>query len=133
MTWPHHWPFWGPSPFFLTSLAHGGRQLPFSTLFSGAALGSAVCGLRPILPLFCPCPLPSLGLTILEVACNMELPHGGEGWQQLRQGYLPAEFTAGELGARVGRDMVPWGGHTHVGGNSWQWGASGLRDESSLT
>ncbi|XP_057343645.1 membrane-associated tyrosine- and threonine-specific cdc2-inhibitory kinase isoform X1 [Manis pentadactyla] len=36
----------------------------------------------------------SLGLTILEVACNMELPHGGEGWQQLRQGYLPSEFTA---------------------------------------
>ncbi|XP_007937738.1 membrane-associated tyrosine- and threonine-specific cdc2-inhibitory kinase [Orycteropus afer afer] len=37
----------------------------------------------------------SLGLAILEVACNMELPHGGEGWQQLRQGYLPPEFTAG--------------------------------------
>ncbi|NP_001152782.1 membrane-associated tyrosine- and threonine-specific cdc2-inhibitory kinase [Sus scrofa] len=37
----------------------------------------------------------SLGLTILEVACNMELPHGGEGWQQLRQGYLPPELTAG--------------------------------------
>ncbi|XP_006873951.1 PREDICTED: membrane-associated tyrosine- and threonine-specific cdc2-inhibitory kinase [Chrysochloris asiatica] len=37
----------------------------------------------------------SLGLTILEVACNVELPHGGEGWQQLRQGYLPPEFTAG--------------------------------------
>lgn len=37
----------------------------------------------------------SLGLSILEVACNMELPHGGEGWQQLRQGYLPPEFTAG--------------------------------------
>ncbi|XP_045398326.1 membrane-associated tyrosine- and threonine-specific cdc2-inhibitory kinase isoform X3 [Lemur catta] len=37
----------------------------------------------------------SLGLTILEVACNMELPHGGEGWQQLRQGYLPPDFTAG--------------------------------------
>ncbi|XP_062955122.1 membrane-associated tyrosine- and threonine-specific cdc2-inhibitory kinase isoform X3 [Cynocephalus volans] len=36
----------------------------------------------------------SLGLTILEVACNMELPHGGEGWQQLRQGYLPPEFTS---------------------------------------
>ncbi|KAF0881271.1 PMYT1 kinase, partial [Crocuta crocuta] len=36
----------------------------------------------------------SLGLTILEVACNMELPHGGEGWQQLRQGYVPPEFTA---------------------------------------
>lgn len=37
----------------------------------------------------------SLGLTVLEVACNMELPHGGEGWQQLRQDYLPPEFTAG--------------------------------------
>ncbi|XP_045045723.2 membrane-associated tyrosine- and threonine-specific cdc2-inhibitory kinase isoform X3 [Desmodus rotundus] len=41
----------------------------------------------------------SLGLTILEVACNMELPHGGEGWQQLRQGYLPPEFTAASLGS----------------------------------
>ncbi|XP_060028507.1 membrane-associated tyrosine- and threonine-specific cdc2-inhibitory kinase isoform X2 [Erinaceus europaeus] len=37
----------------------------------------------------------SLGLTMLEVACNMELPRGGEGWQQLRRGYLPPEFTAG--------------------------------------
>ncbi|ELV13350.1 membrane-associated tyrosine- and threonine-specific cdc2-inhibitory kinase [Tupaia chinensis] len=37
----------------------------------------------------------SLGLTVLEVACNMELPRGGEGWQQLRRGYLPPEFTAG--------------------------------------
>ncbi|CAD7678815.1 unnamed protein product [Nyctereutes procyonoides] len=37
----------------------------------------------------------SLGLTVLEAACNIELPHGGEGWQQLRQGYLPPEFTAG--------------------------------------
>uniref|UniRef100_A0A8C3FE32 Membrane-associated tyrosine- and threonine-specific cdc2-inhibitory kinase n=1 Tax=Chrysemys picta bellii TaxID=8478 RepID=A0A8C3FE32_CHRPI len=37
----------------------------------------------------------SLGMTILEIACNMELPNGGEGWQQLRQGYLPPEFTAG--------------------------------------
>ncbi|XP_062993321.1 membrane-associated tyrosine- and threonine-specific cdc2-inhibitory kinase [Elgaria multicarinata webbii] len=37
----------------------------------------------------------SLGVTILEIACNMELPNGGEGWQQLRQGYLPPEFTAG--------------------------------------
>lgn len=33
---------------------------------------------------------------MLEVACNMELPRGGEGWQQLRRGYLPPEFTAGE-------------------------------------
>ncbi|XP_030630878.1 membrane-associated tyrosine- and threonine-specific cdc2-inhibitory kinase [Chanos chanos] len=35
----------------------------------------------------------SLGVSILEVACNMEVPKGGEGWQQLRQGYLPTEFT----------------------------------------
>ncbi|KAK9395389.1 PKMYT1: Protein kinase membrane associated tyrosine/threonine 1 [Crotalus adamanteus] len=27
-----------------------------------------------------------LGITILEIACNMELPNGGEGWQQHRQG-----------------------------------------------
>ncbi|XP_043942601.1 membrane-associated tyrosine- and threonine-specific cdc2-inhibitory kinase isoform X2 [Protopterus annectens] len=36
----------------------------------------------------------SLGMTILEISCNMELPKGGEGWQQLRQGYLPPEFTS---------------------------------------
>ncbi|XP_060111328.1 membrane-associated tyrosine- and threonine-specific cdc2-inhibitory kinase [Heteronotia binoei] len=40
----------------------------------------------------------SLGMTILEIACNMELPNGGEAWQQLRQGYLPPEFTAGLSG-----------------------------------
>lgn len=36
----------------------------------------------------------SLGMTLLEVACNMELPKGGEGWQQLRQGHLPTDFTS---------------------------------------
>ncbi|KAM4026350.1 membrane-associated tyrosine- and threonine-specific cdc2-inhibitory kinase [Anomaloglossus baeobatrachus] len=36
----------------------------------------------------------SLGMTLLEVACNMELPRGGDGWQQLRQGHLPTEFTS---------------------------------------
>ncbi|XP_075439004.1 membrane-associated tyrosine- and threonine-specific cdc2-inhibitory kinase isoform X2 [Ascaphus truei] len=36
----------------------------------------------------------SLGMTLLEVSCNMELPKGGEGWQQLRQGHLPTEFTS---------------------------------------
>ncbi|XP_044128966.1 membrane-associated tyrosine- and threonine-specific cdc2-inhibitory kinase [Bufo gargarizans] len=36
----------------------------------------------------------SLGMTLLEVACNMEVPKGGEGWQQLRQGHLPIEFTS---------------------------------------
>ncbi|KAM3860112.1 membrane-associated tyrosine- and threonine-specific cdc2-inhibitory kinase [Diretmus argenteus] len=35
----------------------------------------------------------SLGVSILELACNMEVPNGGEGWQQLRNGYLPSEFT----------------------------------------
>lgn len=51
---------------------------------------------------------PSLGLTILEVACNMELPHGGKGWQQLRQGYLPPEFTASEWGAKMGGTCCHW-------------------------
>ncbi|XP_059181106.1 membrane-associated tyrosine- and threonine-specific cdc2-inhibitory kinase [Centropristis striata] len=37
----------------------------------------------------------SLGVSILELACNMEVPNGGEGWQQLRQGGLPSEFTSG--------------------------------------
>ncbi|XP_051530449.1 membrane-associated tyrosine- and threonine-specific cdc2-inhibitory kinase-like isoform X1 [Myxocyprinus asiaticus] len=35
----------------------------------------------------------SLGVSILEMACNIEVPKGGDGWQQLRQGHLPAEFT----------------------------------------
>lgn len=35
----------------------------------------------------------SLGVSILELGCNMEVPKGGEGWQQLRQGCLPTEFT----------------------------------------
>ncbi|XP_017294813.1 membrane-associated tyrosine- and threonine-specific cdc2-inhibitory kinase [Kryptolebias marmoratus] len=37
----------------------------------------------------------SLGVSILELACNIEVPNGGEGWQQLRQGHLPSEFTNG--------------------------------------
>lgn len=35
-----------------------------------------------------------MGVTILEVACNIEVPNGGEGWQQLRQGCLPSECTS---------------------------------------
>ncbi|XP_057682847.1 membrane-associated tyrosine- and threonine-specific cdc2-inhibitory kinase isoform X1 [Corythoichthys intestinalis] len=31
----------------------------------------------------------SLGVSILELACNIEVPNGGEGWQQLRHGRLP--------------------------------------------
>ncbi|XP_019351041.1 membrane-associated tyrosine- and threonine-specific cdc2-inhibitory kinase isoform X2 [Alligator mississippiensis] len=52
----------------------------------------------------------SLGMTILEVACNLELPTGGEAWQQLRQGYLPPEFTAGlslELQALLAAMLEP--------------------------
>uniref|UniRef100_A0A8C8VKL8 Membrane-associated tyrosine- and threonine-specific cdc2-inhibitory kinase n=1 Tax=Pelusios castaneus TaxID=367368 RepID=A0A8C8VKL8_9SAUR len=52
----------------------------------------------------------SLGMTILEIACNLELPNGGEGWQQLRQGYLPPEFTAGlssELRALLAAMLEP--------------------------
>ncbi|XP_069547751.1 membrane-associated tyrosine- and threonine-specific cdc2-inhibitory kinase [Brachyistius frenatus] len=37
----------------------------------------------------------SLGVSILELACNIEVPNGGDGWQQLRQGHLPSEFTNG--------------------------------------
>lgn len=37
----------------------------------------------------------SLGVSILELACNIEVPNGGDGWQQLRQGCLPLEFTSG--------------------------------------
>nr|CBN81397.1 Membrane-associated tyrosine-and threonine-specific cdc2-inhibitory kinase [Dicentrarchus labrax] len=37
----------------------------------------------------------SLGISILELACNIEVPNGGEGWQQLRKGSLPSEFTSG--------------------------------------
>lgn len=36
----------------------------------------------------------SLGVTILELACNIEVPNGGNGWQQLRQGCLPSEVTS---------------------------------------
>ncbi|XP_032823881.2 membrane-associated tyrosine- and threonine-specific cdc2-inhibitory kinase [Petromyzon marinus] len=37
----------------------------------------------------------SAGMTLLEVACNLQLPTGGEGWQHLRQGFLPDDFIAG--------------------------------------
>jgi membrane-associated tyrosine/threonine-specific cdc2-inhibitory kinase len=31
----------------------------------------------------------SLGITILEIACDLDLPSGGEGWHQLRDGHIP--------------------------------------------
>ncbi|XP_034050563.1 membrane-associated tyrosine- and threonine-specific cdc2-inhibitory kinase [Thalassophryne amazonica] len=36
----------------------------------------------------------SLGVSLLELACNIEVPNGGDGWQQLRKGCLPSEFTS---------------------------------------
>ena len=38
----------------------------------------------------------SLGISLLELACEMELPSGGYAWHQLRSGYLPEEFTSRE-------------------------------------
>lgn len=61
----------------------------------------------------------------------MELPHGGEGWQQLRQGYLPPEFTAGEWEERIGGDALPQGGQALMGGGWWQ-GTARLKAPSPL-
>ena len=36
----------------------------------------------------------SLGISLLEMACDMKLPNGGNAWHQLRSGYLPDEFTS---------------------------------------
>uniref|UniRef100_A0A8B9LJB4 non-specific serine/threonine protein kinase n=1 Tax=Astyanax mexicanus TaxID=7994 RepID=A0A8B9LJB4_ASTMX len=43
----------------------------------------------------------SLGVSILELSCNIEVPKGGEGWQQLRKGCLPSEFTNGNYFSSV--------------------------------
>ena len=37
----------------------------------------------------------SLGITVLELACSLELPKSGPLWQQLRQKQLPVKFTTG--------------------------------------
>lgn len=37
----------------------------------------------------------SLGITILELASDLDLPRGGNTWQQLRNGQLPQVFTQG--------------------------------------
>ncbi|XP_065900728.1 membrane-associated tyrosine- and threonine-specific cdc2-inhibitory kinase-like isoform X1 [Dysidea avara] len=36
----------------------------------------------------------NLGISLLEMACDMKLPNGGNAWHQLRSGYLPDEFTS---------------------------------------
>lgn len=40
----------------------------------------------------------SLGMTILELASDLDLPRGGEGWHQLRKGRIPEEFLHGMFG-----------------------------------
>lgn len=37
----------------------------------------------------------SLGMTILELASDLDLPRGGDGWHMLRSGKLPEEFLRG--------------------------------------
>ena len=37
----------------------------------------------------------SLGITILEIACDLDLPSGGEGWHQLRDGKIPDQLFGG--------------------------------------
>lgn len=37
----------------------------------------------------------SLGITILEMASDLDLPRGGDLWHQLRSGKLPEEFLMG--------------------------------------
>ena len=37
----------------------------------------------------------SLGISLLELACDLELPSGGEGWHSLRNGELTKYFVKG--------------------------------------
>ena len=37
----------------------------------------------------------SLGITLLELASDLDLPRGGYAWHQLRNGQLPDMFTQG--------------------------------------
>ena len=39
----------------------------------------------------------SLGITILELACDLDLPRGESLWHQLRSGQLPEEFLEGRF------------------------------------
>ena len=38
----------------------------------------------------------SLGITILELASDLDLPRGGDLWHELRSGKLPDEFLVGK-------------------------------------
>lgn len=62
-------------------------KLPTSSGTVTALWGSVV-----MLPLPC-----SLGISMLEIACDLELPSGGPNWHHLRDGHLPQEFTKGTV------------------------------------
>lgn len=38
----------------------------------------------------------SLGISMLEIACDLELPSGDNNWHRLRDGVLPHDFTKGK-------------------------------------
>jgi membrane-associated tyrosine/threonine-specific cdc2-inhibitory kinase len=39
----------------------------------------------------------SLGISIMELACDLDLPKGGDGWHQLRNRQMPKGFMKGKL------------------------------------
>ena len=43
----------------------------------------------------------SLGISLLELACDVNLPSGGEGWHLLRRGQIPPHLTKGWNAATV--------------------------------
>ncbi|CAB4031228.1 membrane-associated tyrosine- and threonine-specific cdc2-inhibitory kinase-like [Paramuricea clavata] len=52
----------------------------------------------------------SLGISLLEVACDLDLPRGGDAWQQLRHQQIPNAFLQGlspELSGLIRRMMDP--------------------------
>ena len=55
--------------------------------------GESVCDLSPVVNSWSS--MHSLGISMLEIACDLELPSGGLNWHLLRDGTLPQEFTQG--------------------------------------
>lgn len=43
----------------------------------------------------------SLGITILELVSDLDLPKGGDLWHELRSGKLPDEFLVGKKHAML--------------------------------
>ena len=51
-----------------------------------------------------PADLFSLGMTILELATDLDLPKHGDAWQMLRQGELPPAANSKQMEANVMSD-----------------------------